>query len=337
MTYGGAGGRTAEQMADVLHLSGLDGDVHAALGKLTASLNAPAEADYKLSVANALWGQSGYRFRREFVELLDERYAAPLNEVDFKAALQQACDRINTWVADKTAGKITKLVDARAMPPSTRLVLTNAIYFKGAWRHPFDAKHTEPAPFKLAGGKQVDVPMMRQKRRFGLFENVEFQVLAMPYGKAGELEMLVMLPRATDGLLRFERCLTLDELGDWLDNMRSREVIVWLPRTKITGEFQLGRTLAKMGMPDAFSADRADFSRMTEQEKLFIGMVVHKAYVDVNEEGTEAAAATGVGMAATAMPKPPARFVADHPFMFLIRDTRSNALLFIGRVMNPAE
>jgi len=213
------------------------------------------------------------------------------------------------------------------------LVLTNAVYFKGDWDEQFEPDKTKDASFTLIDGKTVTAPMMNQTRDFKYGETDALQVLELPYVD-NELSMIVLLPKAKDGLPDFERLLTIEKLGNSLVRLRKREVVVSLPRFKITSKFSLASVLQSMGMTDAFSRN-ADFSGMTGGKDLFISAVVHKAYVDVNEEGTEAAAATGVTMKLLSIPAPPARFVADHPFMFLIQDNKTGNILFIGRVMNP--
>jgi len=215
-------------------------------------------------------------------------------------------------------------------------VLTNAIYFKSNWAEPFPKRATRDQPFHLAAGGDVTVPMMHQVQRMGYMEGDGFQMVEMPY-VGHQLSMLVMLPRKTSGLPEFERTLTADTLDQWLKAVRNRRVDLFLPRFKTTSQFNLSKVLKAMGMRDAFSPDAADFSGMTTAQRLFISEVIHKAYVDVNEEGTEAAAATAVGMKASAMPRPeePVVFRADHPFMFIIRHRQTGSILFAGRLANP--
>jgi serpin B len=219
------------------------------------------------------------------------------------------------------------------LDPLTRLVLTNAIYFKGKWASQFKPELTQDAPFTLPGGEKSTVSMMNQKERFGYSETEQLQILELPYVN-DDLSMVVLLPRKTDGVKDLEKQLNSDTLKNWITGLHKREVQVFFPRFKMTSEFELGQVLGEMGMPDAFSGN-ADFSGMTGNKDLFISAVVHKAYVDVNEEGTEAAAATGVVMRVTSVETPPPVFRADHPFIFLIRDNHTGSILFLGRLENP--
>jgi serpin B len=217
----------------------------------------------------------------------------------------------------------------------TRLVLTNAIYFKGNWASQFKKDRTKNAPFTLSGGERVDVPMMNQTAEFNYMETEDFQGLELPYVD-DELSMIIFLPKESDGLNKLEKTLTLENLSNWLIRLRKRKVIVSVPKFKMTSQFRLAEVLKSMGMTDAFVPDVADFSGMNGKKDLYIFAVIHKAYVDVNEEGTEAAAATGVVVGITSvMPGRIPVFRADHPFLFLIRDNHSGSILFIGRVMNP--
>jgi serpin B len=217
----------------------------------------------------------------------------------------------------------------------TRLVLTNAIYFKGDWARQFKKDRTKQSPFTLASGEKVDAPMMNQTGEFRYMKAEDFQALELPYVD-NELSMIILLPKETDALPKFEKTLNLEDFSQWLDRLHRREVIVSVPKFKMTSQFSLASVLTSMGMADAFSATAADFSGITGGRDLFISAVIHKAYVDVNEEGTEAAAATGVTMRLTSVgPTQTPVFRADHPFLFLIRDNHSGSILFIGRLMNP--
>lgn len=352
MTHAGANGRTAEQMAEVLHLpqvllrmmcgteDNIVGEtvpqwVHTAFGKIIKDLNARGKkGGYELRVANALWGQKGYAFLDEFLELIEANYDGRLSEVDFAAATEKARKTINAWVEKKTNNKIKELIKPGVLNRLTRLVLTNAIYFKGNWDVQFKKNRTHPAPFTLANGSKVSVPMMNQKERFKYMETEDFQALELPYVD-NELSMVIFLPKRTDGLADFEKTLTAEKLSERLNKLNKREVIVSIPKFKMTSQFSLASVLKSMGMADAFVPDVADFSGMNGKRDLFIQAVIHKAFVEVNEEGTEAAAATGVVIGITSMPARPPVFRADHPFLFLIRDNLSGSILFVGRVMDP--
>ena len=349
MTFAGARGQTESQMAEVLHFpvsanqrmdstskSMLDRQQFAAdFGKIIKDLNNRGQKGaYTLTVANALWGQKGYEFLKEFQELIEKSYDGRLNEADFVRAAEAARKTINDWVEKKTNGKIKNLISQGVLNSMTRLVLTNAIYFKGNWASQFKVDRTKDAPFTLTDGQKIDVPMMNQKAEFGYMETDDFQALEMPYVDQ-ELSMVILLPKKFDALGEFEITFIQDNLTQWLTKIHKREVVVFVPKFKMTSQFSLASVLQSMGMTDAFSSD-ANFSGMDGKRDLFISAVIHKAYVEVNEEGTEAAAATGVVMRLTSVgPTPTPVFRADHPFLFLIRDNLTGSILFIGRVANP--
>ncbi|MFQ5869160.1 MAG: serpin family protein [Candidatus Zixiibacteriota bacterium] len=335
MTYAGARGSTERQMAQVLHFELGQEGLHPAFRELFMELNSrQGGRRYELSVANALWGQKGYRFLEEFRELVRKNYGGGLNQVDFVKASETARRTINTWVEGETRGRITDLLKPGIINSWTRLVLTNAIYFKGYWASRFKEELTEEAPFTLVTGGKVNIPMMHLNGEFRYMETDDFQALELPY-LGGDLSMVVFLPKETEGIRNFEPSLTAGDLKKWLARLREQEVLVALPKFKMTCDFRLDQTLKSMGMTDAF--EEADFSGMTGRKELFIAAVVHKAFVEVNEEGTEAAAATGVVVALKSAPPSQPVFRADHPFLFLIRDLGSNSILFIGRVMDPRE
>jgi serpin B len=349
MTYAGARGRTDTQMATVLHFPTAPSETvpamktltrmqfHSAFGTIVKDLNTRGKkGGYELTVANALWGQKGYGFLEEFLQLVKANYDGQLNEVDFVKAAESARKTINAWVEKKTKNKIKDLIGRGALDKMTRLVLTNAIYFKGNWDRQFKEDRTMDAPFTLLSGDKVDVPMMNQKAEFRYMETEDIQALELPYVD-DELSMVILLPKEPDGLPEFEKELTIETLSAWLSKLRKREVIVSVPKFKMTRQFSLASILKSMGITDAFSPGSADFSGMNGNKDLFISAVIHKAYVDVNEEGTEAAAATAVTMKLTSIgPTPIPVFRADHPFLFLIRDNLLGSILFIGRAANPS-
>lgn len=337
MTYAGARGDTASQMASSLKFDPQDADLHAAMGAYIKELNASAKpGTLELSVANALWGQKGFSFRDEFTGLNNSHYGAGLNTVDFVKDTEGARRTINTWIEDKTNDKIKNLIPSGALSSDTRLVLTNAVYFLGTWIEQFQKEATKPAPFKLSAGRTVEVPFMYQREKFMYGEDDSVQVLEMRY-KGDRLGMVIVLPKDVEGLEAVESSLSLEKLNELLGGLKRRSVKVYLPRFKIESSFSLKRVLAALGMAKAFSMVDADFSGMTDKGPLFISDVIHKTYVDVNEEGTEAAAATAV-MMELAMARPPSEpvlFRADHPFLFMIRDYQSGAILFMGRLLEP--
>jgi serine protease inhibitor len=336
MAYAGARGGTASQMAKTLHFTLPPEKLQPAMGALLSELNAAHEG-YQLSVANALWAQQGYTFLDDFLNLLKTNYGAGLNQVNFNGATEAARLTINQWVEQKTQDKIKDLLQPGALRPDTRLVLTNAIYFKGDWETQFDKAQTRNEDFHLSKAQTTTAPLMHREGRFSYFDGGTFQVLEVPY-KSKELSMILFLPKDPSGLPALEESLTDSNIQQWLSRLVSvPKVIVTIPKFKMTRQFELGSTLSAMGMPEAFAAN-ADFSGMTGHRDFAISEVIHKAYVDVNEEGTEAAAATGVTMRALAMRAPeasPPVFRADHPFVFVIRDNRSASTLFMGRVADP--
>jgi serpin B len=358
MTYAGAQGETESQMAGVLHFPTRQDEpkvtlsepneksitatawehkrFSSAFGKIIKDLNAGGEkGKYELRVANALWGQKGYGFLKEFLELIKSDYDGCLNEVDFVTAAEAARKTINDWVENQTNSRIKNLIPEGVLDSMTRLVLTNAIYFKGNWARQFKKEKTQNAPFTLLDGNKVDVPMMNQTADFNYIQTDSFQGLELPYVN-DELSMIILLPKNSNGLPELEGTVTINNLSKWLNELRKREVIVFVPKFKMTSQFGLADVLKAMGMTNAFVPDVADFSGINGKRDLFISAVIHKAYVDVNEEGTEAAAATGIVMKLTSMgPTQTPVFRADHPFLFVIRDNHSGSILFVGRVMNP--
>ena len=339
MAYAGARGETESQIAKALHFSttpSAAGGFAGEFGAIVKDLNVRgAKGSYELNVANALWGQRGYGFLSEFLELIKNSYGGELNEVDFVNASETARQTINSWVEKQTRNKIKDLIQQGMLNSMTRLVLTNAIYFKGNWARRFEKDKTKESPFTLTNGKEVNVPMMNQTAEFNYMEADDFQGLELPYVN-DELSMIILLPRKVDGLRGLEEKLVLEKFSGWLSELSKRKVIVSIPKFRLTSQFGLADVLQSMGMTEAFSG-KANFSGMNGKRDLFISAVIHKAYVDVYEEGTEAAAATGVIMKTTSvMPGQIPVFRADHPFLFLIRDNKSGSILFIGRAMNPA-
>lgn len=335
MTYGGARGQTAEQMAAVLYLPTEQGKTHSGFGELIKELHLGSQAGgYQLNIANGLWGQKGYTFLQIFMDMLRTDYGADINEVDFVHQAEEARAALNAWVENRTQGKIKDLFPRRALDSKTRLVLANAIYFKGKWASQFKNAETHDAPFTAPTNQKINVATMQQVGSFKYLDNDSFQALELPY-QGGKLAMDVFLPRKVNGLPEFESVVTAEKLTEWIAKLQQQTVWVALPKFKMTSAFELNSALAGMGMLLAFGAG-ADFTGMSERGKeLFLSQVMHKAYVEVNEEGTEAAAATGQAVVkATIMPRP-IDFRADHPFFFLIRDIGSGTVLFMGRIENP--
>jgi len=338
MAYAGARGDTASQMANTLHFTLPPDRLHPAMGALLTNLNA-AHDGYQLRVADALWAEKDYTFLDDFLKLTSSDYGAGFNRVDFKGAPEAVRSTINQWVEQKTENKIKDLLPPGAVNSTTRLVLTNAIYFKGDWQTKFDKASTKDEDFHLSPAQTVKSPLMHREGQFRYFNGGTFQVLDIPY-KSNELSMVVFLPNDSAGLPALEQSLTAANIEQWLGQLRPvAKVILAIPKFTMTQQFELAGALAAMGMHQAFQKNAADFSAMTGKRDLWISAAIHKAFVDVNEEGTEAAAATGIVMRSMAVTRqqPPIVFRADHPFLFLIRDNRSGGILFMGRVTDPTK
>lgn len=335
MALAGARGQTAAEIQSVLHLAA-GANYAAAFGTLLANLaKAGNTGGNQLLAANGLWVQKGFGIEPAFESTLANHYKAPPAQLDFLGNPEGARAQINSWTDEHTKGKIKDLFPAGSLDPQTRLVLASAIYFYGSWQNQFVTSRTRPEPFTLLNGTTVQGSFMNQTTNFLYGETQSAQILEMPYAGTG-IAFDVVLPKSAAGLAEIEKSMTATDLAGWVGTLSSRNVEVSLPKFRSESGFSLAKSLAAMGMPTAFS-DQADFSGIAPDRTLAISQVFHKAFVDVSEKGTEAAAATGIGLRAAAMrlPPPPVVFRADHPFLFLIRDTRSGAILFIGRLMNP--
>ncbi len=341
MVEAGARGNTANQMKQVLHFPPGAGEIAPAYRDISNQLGISGQpGGVELELANALWGQIGHPFLPDFINVAQSNFNANLNQADFRTGAESARQQINSWVSGHTAGLINDLLAPGVLGASTRLVLVNAIYFKGKWQEPFDQGDTFQGPFAGAAGEETTAWFMHATNRCGYAENENMQLLELPYA-GNNLSMVVILPRQSRGLPAIEAQLNATNFEEWLGQLdrpsaRMLKVNVFLPKFKITSEFSLGATLSRLGMSDAFSP-AADFSGMDGARDLVLSAVVHKAFVDVDEAGTEAAAATGAGVRALAVMRPPVipLFRADHPFLFLIRDRNSGVILFIGRISTP--
>jgi len=325
MTYAGARGKTAREMETVLHYGP---KTHAEAKALAERLG--ARSGFELSVANALWPQRGFTLKPAFLDLVKAHYGAPVHPVDYIRAAEAARKRINGWVEERTKERIKELIDPGILDADTRLVLTNAIYFKAGWVTPFTQGATRPADFHLSPDKSVTVPTMQVVGPFRYFRWAEGFVIELPYKGGATMTILAM-----DDISK--AMLDIDTTAGLRKAMRGERIHLHLPKFKTTSQFELAGTLQTMGMPTAFSG-QADFSGMTETEdRLQISEVIHKAFVSVDEKGTEAAAATAVVMkrGAAAQPSKPRVVRVDKPFLFWIRHRATNTILFMGRIVDP--
>jgi serine protease inhibitor len=330
MTYAGARGETARQMEKTLHFGQASAGLHPGFSELMKRFNASGKS-YQIAVANALWGQQGIYFYPEFLEITDRYYEAGFKEVDYIRQTEQARLTINDWVEEKTNHKIVELLKPDVLSCLTRLVLTNAIHFKGKWKLEFKPEATRPEPFYGLAGTKPDVPLMRQRGEFKYVETPQVQVLELPY-TGGEIVMDILLPKPESEIVKLEPDFKLTNFESWLDKMELMPVSVFLPRFKLEKGLQLNKFLQALGMTAAFDGGSADFSGISNIP-LLITHVIHKAFVEVNEEGTEAAAATAVVVDEKAVVAPV--FRADRPFLFLIRDVNSGSILFMGKMADP--
>jgi serpin B len=340
MTYAGARGETEQEMARTLHFALAQERLHPAFNALDLDMARRSETvpeieqegeRLRLHIANSLWGQMGYNFLDEFLDLLALNYGAGMRLVDYANAPEESRLKINQWVSDHTEEKIEDLIPKDLITPATRLVLANAIYFNASWLEPFEEENTHEGIFYLLDGSQVAVPMMSQTTDFRYLDGEGFQAVELPY-LGGEMAMVILLPDE-GGFEAFEAGLDSERVGTILEGMGSSQVTLAMPKFEFESEFMLGQVLAAMGMPSAFGD--ADFSGMDGTRNLVIREVVHKAFVSVDETGTEAAAATAVIMFETSAPETPVEMTVDRPFIFMIRDLETGTILFLGRVLNP--
>ncbi len=344
MTSAGAAGATDAEMAAALHINPDPAKRHPECASWARMLNSANDALFKrpaggmeISTANSIWLATRLNFKKAFVDIAKNSYEAEVRAADFAGNVKQAVKDINDWVEDKTKGKIKDIVDDRAVPPDTALILANAIYFKADWASPFRNESTHDADFTLDGGEKIKAPLMSQTALYNYVnrEAEGFAALEMPY-KDRRMTMLVLLSHKVDGLAALEKKLTGSLVIDTIESLKRERVMLYLPKFHAETEYQLADTLSAMGMNLAFTPS-ADFSGITDVKPTYISAVIHKAFVDVDEKGTEAAAATVVGIRAgsAAPPKPPAVFRADHPFIYFIRDTQTGQILFAGRMADP--
>jgi serpin B len=336
MTLEGARGATASEMSAVLHVKSA-----ATLGALQRVLVVPQEPNApELSIANRLWPHQRAKLEADFLAKVTAAYGAGLSPLDYGSSPEGARRTINGWVAKETRDKIVDLLPQGSIDAGTRLVLTNAVYFKGKWVSTFDPSATAPGPFHLASGATKSVPMMHRKLRCGLGTYAGAKVVELAYASgasptAPKLVMDVVVPSSPTALPAVEAAFVKDGASAFTAALRpGTEVVLSLPKFRTTATFELAGPLSAMGMPSAFGP-QADFRGISTTEPLQITRALHKAFVDVNEQGTEAAAATAVVVGITSVAMPPEVVEVDRPFLFFIRDAKSGAVLFVGRIGDP--
>jgi serpin B len=350
MTYAGARGDTEAQMSQVLGFETNQQQFASLFGELQDELEVDQQSSsVQLKIANALWTQIGFPFLPSFLETATNQYQASVSQTDFATNAAGATQAINDWVAQETDSKIQNIVPPGAINADTVLVLANAIYFLGAWTYSFEVTNTTTEPFYLSSTNQEDVPLMYQPAwtgplglipvtpQFDYLETNDFQALDLPYGTNEVASMLILLPSQIDGLSQLEQQLSPAFLSSVLAQMSPQYVNVFLPRFTLESFFSLSNTLANMGMPDAFTPGVADFSGIDGMDDLFISFVLHKAWGQVNEAGTEAAAATLGGSQGNGVGIVSYTFRADHPFVFFILDNQTGTILFMGRLADPGQ
>ena len=333
MTFGGARGNTASEMSTVLGFDNIDVDIHGGFRSLLQTLNSSANGNYTLALANRLFPDTSFALVQEFVDMTHENYEAAVKPLDFAGSPDASRVSINDWVADKTEHKIEDLLGSRDITSETVLVLANAIYFKGSWLLPFNASYTAPGPFYVSADLNATVDMMQTTGTFRYDVNAELgcRIVELPYGGT-DLSMVVLVPQALDGLPEVESRLTVDLLNSAIDSLEETNVQVKLPKFNITKRVDLVEVLSNMGMKDLFKSGSADLSGLAvSPDDLAVSGVIHKAYISVDEEGTEAAAATAV-VVTRGMPP---TINANRPFLFLIREKTTGTILFLGRVIQP--
>jgi len=341
MTYAGARGDTAHEMAGAMQFYLPSDSLHPAFNYVDQQLASRGEGaqgkdekGFRLNVVNAIWGQKDHAFESEYLDVLARNYGAGLRVLDFKTQPEPSRVTINEWVEEQTESRIKDLIPTGAIDSLTRLVLTNAVYFNAAWESQFEESATVPGVFRLIAGRELTVPMMRQTAYFGYGEGAAFTTVELPYD-GNELSMVILLP-GEGQFEAFENALDNDVLRDVVGSLQRTRLDLTMPKFKMETSFGLNDALADLGMKAAFDPATADFSGMDGTRDLYITDVIHKAFVEVDESGTEAAAATAVIVGQTSVPPDPLVVTIDRPFLFLIRDIETGTILFLGRVMNPA-
>jgi serpin B len=337
MTFAGSDGNTETQMANALEFSSNTDIFHKNFSIVTNRINEIGKkGKVQLSIANSLWLQDGYTFLDKFINIGKKYYDAEIENLNF-AESEKSRQIINKWVEDKTNNKIKDLIPKGILDALTRLVLTNAVYFKGEWKEQFNKNSTNEKSFHTFKGSDVPTKMMYNKARYGYYENDKFQFLEMPY-KGDDVSMFVLLPKDKQGLSDIEKTLDMKLINTAIKNIVKKDVKVHFPKFKIGLSYELSNLMKSLGMNDAFSK-KADFSKMTGTKELYISAIIHKTFIEVDEKGTEAAAATAVvmRMKSAGPPQPCPEFIADHPFFYFIRENSTGTILFTGRMNDPSK
>ncbi|MEG4517526.1 MULTISPECIES: serpin family protein [unclassified Microcoleus] len=327
MAYNGVSGETKQEMTKVLELTGMTPqEINAANQALQNSFQ-KVDSNVQVLIANSLWAQQGFSLKPEFMQTNQQYYNSNLTELDFMNP--QALSIINNWVSQKTQGKIDKIVDK--ITPGEVLFLINAIYFKGNWKTPFDKSQTANKTFFLPNGISKQHPMMSQKGFYWYYETDKFEAVSLPYGKQGSLSMYIFLPRLNSNLETFLQQLTAENWNEWMQEFTHINATIEIPRFQIEYEVELQNTLTALGMAGIFDISKADFSPMTD-DNVAVASVKHKTFVEVNEEGTEAAAITSIQLTRSASPF---QMNVNRPFFCAIRDNTTGTILFMGTIVDP--
>ena len=335
MTYNGAEGKTKNEMSDVLNFNKDINALSENYSALNDHITGLSSKKIQLNIANAIWGQQDYGFRKAFLELNKKYYGAGIKQVNFKKEHKEIRNQINKWVEDKTNQKIKNLIKPNVLDRMTRMVLVNAIYFNGKWENPFKEEDNFKDKFYIYSKCETQTEFMFQKLSLKYHEDDIAQVVEIPYsGKS--LSMMVILPKEKYGMEKLEKYLDNELYENYNKSLSTYKVELSFPKFEVEDDYELNSPLKDMGMKSAFG-EGADFSGMTGSKDLFIDNVVHKTYVKVDEEGTEAAAATGIVMRKTSAIMETKEFKADHPFIFIIKENKNDTILFMGRIMNPEE
>ena len=337
MVYSGAGGTTAEQMSDVLYLPQAEQVDPASRELRERILSNDTLSGMEISLANAIWAQQGFDFLPDYIGNIQLMYEAPLTEMDFinDNSREESRIKINMWVEENTRQKILDLIAPGVLDASTRMVLTNAVYFNGSWQWTFDEQLTSPSIFHVSPAESIETDFMHLTKSLPYYEDNEVQAIKLPY-RNERLSMMVILPRSPDGWKMISRILDHERLGKLESQFESREVRVSVPKFTTEWKMDLGRELSGMGM-DLLFGRYADLSGMTGEKNLFVDKVIHQAFIEVSESGTEAAAATAAVISLkSSLTDAPVSFKADHPFLYLIRDHQTGCIIFMGRLVNPS-